>query len=302
MPSCTDALLDAAIEKHRWSHRVAIQSESNLARSYCELRDVSNWIANILVHDASLVAGNRVLSHWSNLPMLIVAWFGVFKARAMACHDDATNSFRKVTIKVRLARISHTLCEDALSTELEVALKCMPEGNHMRFDETDGAHLYDRLLSKYWGMFETIETREDDPYVISFTSGTSGEPKAAVHFHRNVIAICHCFPRHVPKPTADDVFCGSPPLALTFGFCVLLLFPISVGLSVIPPPRASPERALIAVARYRVSILLTAPVAYWIMLGRPDDHDVSSLRKCVPAGMCCRCRRAIRGISEPISC
>ncbi|TDA47802.1 AMP-binding protein [Burkholderia pyrrocinia] len=282
--NCAAALLDAAVNEKGWGDRVAMKTESGATWSYRELLDASNRIANMLVLEAGLEPGNRVLLHGTNHPMLAAAWFGVIKAGGVAVTTMPLLRAGELSTIIDRAKVSHVLCDAAVSKELEAAMTGTRVVNYVRIYEASDTGKPDCWLSAFSGTFSAVSTRADDPCVIAFTSGTTGEPKATVHFHRDVMAACHCFPQHVLKPTADDVFCGSAPLAFTFGLGALLLFPVSVGASVVLLQKANPERLLAAVAKHRVSILFTAPAAYRAMLHYLDDHDVSSLRKCVSTG------------------
>lgn len=132
--------------------------------------------------------------------------------------------------------------------------------------------------------FETVDTAATDTCLIAFTSGTTGQPKGCMHFHRDVLAIAETFGRHVLKPGPDDVFAGSPPLAFTFGLGALVIFPFRVGASTVLVERYTPDVTLQTISRYRVTTLFTAPTAYRGMLGRVGGHDLSSLHTCVSAG------------------
>ncbi|MGU7816807.1 AMP-binding protein [Burkholderia sp. AW49-1] len=282
--NCAAALLDAAVDELNWGDRIAIRTGSGLTWTYRALRDASNRIANMLVRDGGLVPGNRVLLHGTNHPILAAAWFGVVKAGGVAVTTMPLLRSGELSVIIARAKVSHVLCEAALRPALEPALEIQRDTCFVRCYETEGAGLPDPLLREYSDRFKAVPTRAYDPCVIAFTSGTTGEPKATVHFHRDVMAVCRCFPQHVLKPTADDVFCGSSPLGFTFGLGALLLFPISVGASVVLLPKASPSRLLEAIAEHRVSILFSVPTAYRAMLDELDGYDVSSLRKCVSAG------------------
>ena len=120
--------------------------------------------------------------------------------------------------------------------------------------------------------------------MIAFTSGTTGVPKGTLHFHRDLMAACLCWPPHVLRATPDDIFIGSPPLAFTFGLGGLLLFPLSIGASTVLIEKASPEALLPAIARWRASVCFTAPTSYRAMAAAVAEHDIASLRKCVSAG------------------
>ena len=132
--------------------------------------------------------------------------------------------------------------------------------------------------------FTPCYTAADDPCLIAFTSGTTGEPKATVHVHRDMLAICNSYGRHLVRATSADRFIGSPPLAFTFGLGGLVLFPMRVGASSVLLEKAAPDDLLAGIARHRASICFTAPTAYRAMLAKLDQHDISSLRRCVSAG------------------
>ena len=131
--------------------------------------------------------------------------------------------------------------------------------------------------------FAACDTASDDVCLIAFTSGTTGEPKGTMHFHRDMLATCDSYGRHVLRARADR-FIGSPPLAFTFGLGGLVLFPLRVGASTILLEKASPDDLLTAIGKHRATVCFTAPTAYRAMLGKLAEHDISSLRKCVSAG------------------
>jgi 2-aminobenzoate-CoA ligase len=105
-----------------------------------------------------------------------------------------------------------------------------------------------------------------------------------MHFHRDVMAVCQCWPPHVLRPTADDVFIGSPPLAFTFGLGGLVLFPMSVGASTVLLEKASPPQLLDAIKEFGATVLFTAPTSYRTLAARGTELRRTPLRKCVSAG------------------
>jgi 2-aminobenzoate-CoA ligase len=142
----------------------------------------------------------------------------------------------------------------------------------------------DALMREASRDFEPVDTAADDVCLIGFTSGTTGEPKGTMHFHRDMLAACDAYGRNVLRPEAGDRFIGSPPLAFTFGLGGIVLFPLHAGASTVLLERAGPDELLPAIARHRATICFTAPTAYRAMLAKLGEHDVSSLRKCVSAG------------------
>ena len=142
----------------------------------------------------------------------------------------------------------------------------------------------DRLMRGKPASFGNVDTAADDVALIAFTSGTTGEGKGTMHFHRDVLAICDCFPKYVLRPTTDDLFCGSPPFAFTFGLGGLVLFPMRVGASALLLEQATPPQLLDGIEKFRPTISFTAPTAYRAMTGMLAGRDVASLTKCVSAG------------------
>jgi 2-aminobenzoate-CoA ligase len=150
-------------------------------------------------------------------------------------------------------------------------------------DKSQGS-LESLMMRPGYENFVACDTANDDVCLIGFTSGTTGEPKGTMHFHRDMLATCDTYGRHVLRPSADDRFIGSPPLAFTFGLGGLVLFPLRVGASTILLEKAPPDELLPAIAKWRATICFTAPTAYRAMLGALAGHDISSLKKCVSAG------------------
>jgi 2-aminobenzoate-CoA ligase len=249
--------------------------------TYADLLDQANRIARVLIEDQGLVPGNRVLLRGANSAMLAACWFGVVKAGGIAVGTMPLLRARELVGIIDKARITHALCDLRLAEELALALPQCPTLTHLlHFNRGT----LEAAAAAKRATFDNVDTAADDTCVIAFTSGTTGQPKAAMHFHRDVMAACACWPPHVLRATADDRVIGSPPLAFTFGLGGLLVFPLSVGASVVLVEKATPDALGAAIAQHRATILYTSPTAYRAMAGTFKDHDTSSLRKCVSAG------------------
>ena len=258
--------------------------------SYGQLLDLSERIARVLVEDCGLVPGNRVLLRSANTPMLVACWFAVLKAGGICVTTMQLLRARELTYILEKSQISHALCDLALMDELEEArdrtgglLKHMLSFTPLG-DQPAGASLDKAAANKPSG-FANCDTAADDTALIAFTSGTTGNPKATMHFHRDVIAMCDCFPRYFDMSAPDDIFTGTPPLAFTFGLGGLTTFPMRFGASTryFRTPLA-PEEMLAAIERYGITGLYTAPTAYRVMAGLAEKFNLSSLVKCVSAG------------------
>ena len=284
--NCAVELLDRWVAQGQ-GDRLCLQGEG-VRWSYAELQAQANRIANVLVDDMQLVAGNRVLLRGANTPMLAACWFAVVKAGGIAVGSMPLLRAKELTQIVHKAEITHALCDARLAEELKLARPGCPTLQHVLHFNSAMPDGLEALAQAKAASFDKVDTAADDTCLIAFTSGTTGVPKGTLHFHRDVMAACACWPRHVLRPTADDVFIGSPPLAFTFGLGGLLLFPLSVGASSVLLEKATPDTLPAAIASYRASVCVTAPTSYRAIAlqitGGASAHDLSSLRKCVSAG------------------
>jgi 2-aminobenzoate-CoA ligase len=251
--------------------------------TYAQLAERINRIANVLTCDLGLVPGNRVLLRAPNNPMMVAAYFAVIKAGGVVVATMPLLRAKELAYPLAKAKIALALCDARLADEMEKAKAQSPELKRIVY-WGEGGEL-ERLMAKPgYEHFTACDTASDDVCLIAFTSGTTGEPKGTMHFHRDMLAICDSYAKYVLRANASDVFIGSPPLAFTFGLGGLVLFPLRIGASAVLLEKTTPDDLLAAIARYKVSVCFTAPTAYRAMLGKLKDHDTASLRKCVSAG------------------
>jgi 2-aminobenzoate-CoA ligase len=252
--------------------------------TYRELAEVSNRIAAVLRDDLGVVPGNRVLLRGFNSPMMAACWFGVLKAGGIVVATMPLLRARELATVVEKAQIRFALTDQRLAAELGEARGMAPVLERVVAWATRDDGSLDVLMRGKPAEFEPVDTAADDVALIAFTSGTTGKPKGAIHFHRDVLACCDTFSRHVLQPGPDDLFCGSPPLAFTFGLGGLVLFPMRAGAAALLVEQPTPPNLLKAIQDHRATILFTAPVAYRAIPDLVPGYDLSSLRKCVSAG------------------
>jgi 2-aminobenzoate-CoA ligase len=256
--------------------------------TYRQLLETANRIARVLVEDLGLVPGNRVLLRGPNSPMVAACWFAVLKAGGVAVCTMPLLRVRELTFIADKANIQLALCDVRAAAECEQAMATTaegsPRGGRVVHFLSDAPGSLESLLLDKPATFANCDTAADDTAIIAFTSGTTGQGKGTMHFHRDLMAVCDCFPPYVLKPDADDIFCGSPPFAFTFGLGGLLLFPMRVGASALLLEQASPPQLLQGIQDFRATICFTAPTAYRVMTGMLERFDISSLKQCVSAG------------------
>ncbi len=256
--------------------------------SYRELASAVNRIARVLVEDLGLVPGNRVLLRSPNTPMLAACWLAVVKAGGVAVCTMPMLRRRELAYIADKARIRLALTDARIALECEEAMgQSMGSDARVLHFQTGEAGSLESMMREKPEDFSACDTAADDVAAILFTSGTTGQAKGTLHFHHDLLAVTDCFPRHVLRPTADDVFCGSPSLAFAYGLGGLLLFPLRFGAAALLLEQATPPHLLQGIQDHQATICFTVPTAWRALagiVGLAGSHDLTSLRLCVSAG------------------
>jgi 2-aminobenzoate-CoA ligase len=278
-------LTDRMVEKG-FGDRVALIGNGR-RRTYKELTDWSNRLAHALVENYGVKPGHRVLIRSGNNPALVAAWLAATKAGAVVVNTMPLLRAGELGKVVAAAEIRLALTDSRIVDEI---VACAKDSKILKqvvsFDGTSNhdAEL-DRIALDKPVKFDAVDTGRDDVALLGFTSGTTGEPKATVHFHRDLLIIADGYAREVLKVTPDDVFVGSPPLAFTFGLGGLAIFPLRFGATATLLENASPANMIQIIETYKATICFTAPTAYRAMMAAMDQGaDLSSLRLAVSAG------------------
>ncbi len=276
--NCAQALLDATIARYG-ADRPALRTPTE-TWTYGDLQRHANQAARVLTEDFGLVPGNRVLLRGPNNPWLIAAWFAVLKAGGVAVTTMALLRAREITALADITRPSLAICDHRFAGELSTAMPQLPT---IFYDGPTAGDLVSRCAAKN-PSFDAVATAADDVALLAPTSGTTGKPKATMHFHRDVLAIQDTFGGHVLGAGRDDVFLGTPPVGFTFGLGGLVVFPFSIGASTLLLERASPDELADAVSDHGVTALFTAPTMYRALLATGKTGALTGLRRCVSAG------------------
>jgi len=278
-------LTDRMVEKGFGDHTALIGNGRR--RTYKELADWSNRLAHALIENYGVKPGNRVLIRSGNNPALVAAWLAATKAGAVVVNTMPMLRAGELAKIVDKAEIALALTDSRIADEL---VACAKDSKFLKqvvsFDGTSNhdAEL-DRIALDKPVKFDAVPTGRDDVALLGFTSGTTGEPKATMHFHRDLLMIADGYAREVLGVTSDDIFVGSPPLAFTFGLGGLAIFPLRFGATATLLESATPASMVQIIETYKATICFTAPTAYRAMLAAMDQGaDLSSLRLAVSAG------------------
>ncbi|MCC6777793.1 MAG: AMP-binding protein [Hyphomicrobiales bacterium] len=281
--NCVSELIDRWIAVGEGQRPCLISAQETL--SYWQLAERVNRIANVLRRELGTVPGNRVLLRGPNSPMMVATYFAVLKAGGVVVATMPLLRAKEISFPLAKARITLALCDHRLADEMEKARAQAAGLSRVVYWGSGAADALEALMQgPGYEAFTACDTASDDVCLIGFTSGTTGEPKGTMHFHRDLLASCDSYGRHVLRAEGSDRFIGSPPLAFTFGLGGLALFPLRIGASTVLPDKTAPDDLLAAIARDRATVCFTAPTAYRAMLPKLKEHDISSLRTCVSAG------------------
>lgn len=278
-------LTDRQVERGLGDHIALIGNGRR--RTYKELSDWTNRLAHALIENYGVKPGNRVLIRSANNPAMVACWLAATKAGAVVVNTIPMLRAGELSKIVDKAEISLALCDTRLMDEM---VACAKDSRFLEkvvgFDGTANhdAEL-DRVALNKPVTFDAVETGRDDVALLGFTSGTTGVPKATMHFHRDLLIIADGYARDVLGVTPDDIFVGSPPLAFTFGLGGLAIFPLRFGAAAALLEQATPANMIELIETYRATITFTAPTAYRAMLKAMEEGaDLSSLRAAVSAG------------------
>ncbi len=283
--NCAVELTDRLVEKG-YGDRTALIGNGR-RRTYKELSDWTNRLARALVENYDVKPGNRILIRSPNNPAMVACWLAATKAGAVVVNTMPMLRAGELAKIVDKAEIAVALCDTRIKDEL---VACAKDSRFLKqvvgFDGTANhdAEL-DRAALDKPVTFEAVKTGRDDVALLGFTSGTTGVPKATMHFHRDILIIADAYAREVLNVTPDDVFVGSPPLAFTFGLGGLAVFPLRFGAAATLLESATPPNMVEIIETYKATISFTAPTAYRAMMKAMDEGaDLSSLRIAVSAG------------------
>ncbi len=282
-----ERLLDDAVLQKSWGEHVLFRSSAHDMR-YGQALEVVNRVAALLTHRYRLVPGNRVLLRGGNSIGMALAWLAIVKAGMVAVATMPLLRAKELSEIMAKAQPSLAICDFKLVDELRSATAqqtTQPAMPLLYFNAPGDPQDLGVQCAAYPPQFAACPTAGTDVALLAFTSGTTGQPKAAAHTHRDILAACEAWPRHVLRPHYLDIVVGSPPLAFTFGLGGLLIFPMWAGASVyFPDTPYTPESLVDTINQVRATTCYTAPTFYRQMAAFAKAKGVPSLRACVSAG------------------
>src|SRR5579863_3266898 len=280
--NCIVELLDNHVRQGH-GDRPAIFSADGVL-TYAQMQAQVDRVAHVLTHDMGLVPGNRVLLRSANNAMLAICWCAVAKAGLIVVATMPLLREKELVDIIEKAQINAAICDRRLNAELQSAQQRSPVLQQIVYFNDPSPEGLEARMSAWNEPFSAVDTAADDTVLIAFTSGSTGQPKATMHFHRDILAVCDTFPKSVLRIAPDDVCIGTPPLAFTFGLGALLIFSMRVGAATVLLEKLTPESLLSAIRDYRATIAWSSPLFFRQMAAIAHKVDISTLRQCVSAG------------------
>jgi 2-aminobenzoate-CoA ligase len=280
--NCIVELLEKNIQQGYGDHPAIFSDDGVL--TYSQMQVQVDKVAHVLTHDMGLVPGNRVLLRSANNAMLAICWCAVAKAGLIVVATMPLLREKELVDIIEKAQTNAALCDRRLDAELQAAQQRCPVLKQIMYFNDSSSEGLEAHMSKWNEPFKAVDTAAEDTVLIAFTSGSTGQPKASMHFHRDIIAACDCFPKSILHMQPDDICIGTPPLAFTFGLGALLIFSMRVGAASVLLEKLTPESLLSAIGEYKATIVWSTPVFYRQMAEIASKFDLSTLRQSVSAG------------------
>jgi len=278
--NAASALLDRGLAAGG-ADRPCLRAPDGTSWTYGQVVARCAQVAHVLSDDLGVVPGNRVLLRGPNNPWLVVSWLAALQAGAVVVSTMSLLRSGELAVVGEISAAQFAICDHRFVEELEAA--ALPGLVRLTYGSAASDDLTVRVADKPI-TYDAVLTSADDVAMLAFTSGTTGRPKATMHLHRDLLATCDTFGRHVLKAVSSDVFTGTPPLAFTYGLGAIVLFPLSVGAATLLVERASPDELAGHISANGVTVLFTAPTAYRALAAMSDPTPLVGLRRCVSAG------------------
>ncbi len=272
-------VLDASIERG-CGPRAALVGDQGVI-SYQSLQRRVNALAGGF-RDLRLKRGDLVLIKMGNSPEFAVAFLAAVKLGVIPVlvNSRLTSAELKVILEQTRPRLIFT---EATRADAVRELRGSGWFEHVVCVGAAGQDeiAFAALMAHSSATVATADTGSDEPAFIVYTSGTTGEPKGIVHAHRWIVALGDLNRYRLPAQ-ANDVVMATGEWSFISALGHNLLFPLRNGVTgAILADRAAPENILMAIEKYKVTVLYSVATVYRRLLAMPEfekQHDLSSLR------------------------
>lgn len=299
--------LDLTAEK--WPKRKAIEFQ-NWSITYGKLQHEVEVIAANL-RKLGVEPGDRVAIMLPNTPQMIMTFYGILKAGAVATMtnplymeteiihqlndsgakmlitiDLLWSKVEKLRDKLPVRKYLVTSISDTLKFPLNglYKLKSMRDKSAPNVPYNDSSVLKWNILRKGNDRFSAGNIRPEDTALLQYTGGTTGLSKGCNLTHANLganIQQSHAMLSSLGEER--EIVMGILPYFHIYGLTVCVNFPIMLGATMVPFPRYVPLDVLKTMHKLKPTIFPGAPALYISLMQQKDleKYDVASVNYCI---------------------
>jgi benzoate-CoA ligase family protein len=289
--------LDDRIREGR-GNKVAVYCEDQ-RYTYAEVQQMANRVGNALI-GLGVEMEDRVLVVLPDSIEFVATWFAVAKIGAVIAmvntilppsdYEYYLDYTRAKVAVVDVSVMERFAPAAARSRYLRhtVVVGTQQSGSLEGITGRSSIVSYEKAIAAASDRLETAPTSRDDLAIWLFTSGSTGQAKAAVHLQHDLPYNTECYAKQVLQINENDITLSVPKLFFGYATGTNLLFPFAVGgAAALFAERSTAETMFEMIQKFRPTILTSVPTMINAMLqveGARHRYDLSSLRCCLSAG------------------
>lgn len=296
-PNAAEYFVDRHLEEGHEDQVAVLYGEDQF--TYGQISELVSRAANAL-GQYGVGNGDRVLILLPDSPAFAAAFWGAIKLGAVAVPVNTLLTGEELEFVLRDSGARCLVAHDTLLDKVDPALRSLGgvgkagcgqsavEPRVLVAGKTKRGHEhFDDVLARSARHAGTSPVTRDDVAFWLYTSGSTGQPKAVIHRHRDMLCCLESFAKGVLGMTAKDRTFSASKLFFAYGLGNGLYFPFGTGAqTVLLPERTNAERVLEVISRYHPTLFFAVPHLYAAILEVADAsrYDLSSLRCAVSAG------------------
>jgi benzoate-CoA ligase family protein len=265
--------------------KVAIYYEDQKI-TYQEVFENVNRAGNAL-RDLGIELENRVLLIVPDSPEFAYSFFGAIKIGAVAVPINPWMFAKDYEYLINDSRARAIIVHESTLTEIEQIWDKTPYLKQIIVVGTPRgkALSYENLIARASNRLEAEKTTRDDVCFWGYTSGSTGNPKGAVHLQHDMITITDLFVKPVLGMNENDLCFSASKMFFSYGLGNSLYFPFRFGAStVLWPEKPDPEKILQVIEKYKPTFFFSVPTLFARFLRVEKKYDLRSLRICLSSG------------------
>jgi benzoate-CoA ligase family protein len=261
--------------------------------SYEQLLERTNRLGNGLV-EFGVRMEERVVLLIPDSPEFLYSFFGAIKIGAVAVPANTYLQSHEYEYllndtRARVLIVHHTLLPQVQLIPRE-RLQYLQHIVVVGGGENDSSHLaLQELMNASSSQLEAAQTSKDDAALWLYSSGSTGNSKACIHLHHDMVVCSELYAKGVLRMSNRDRCYSVARLFFAYGLGNAGYFPLSCGATtILSPARPEPAGIYTNIERYRPTLFFSVPSNYAALLSHHrqngEEFDLSSIRHAISAG------------------